>query len=172
MSTKRTLFIVRHAKSSWDIEGISDIDRPLKLRGIRAAYEMSRRLKIERRVPQVLIASPANRALHTAVIFNRVFEQKNANITIDERLYGTGIPTILKLVSEQERGIKQLMIFGHNPDFSELATKLTGESYIELPTCGLCCITFSADSWLEIAASNVVDFYTDIPKNEELKYLD
>lgn len=172
MATKRTLFIVRHAKSSWDTEGISDIDRSLKLRGIRAAYEMSRRLKIERQIPQVFIASPANRALHTAVIFNRVFEQKNSKIVIDERLYGTGIPTILKLISEQDRSIKKLMIFGHNPDFSELATKLTGGTYVELPTCGVCCITFNSDSWMEISASNIVDFYIDIPKNKELKYLD
>jgi len=172
MSIRRTLYIVRHAKSTWDIEGISDIDRPLKLRGIRAAYEMSRRLKIERHFPQKIIASPANRALHTAVIFHRVFEQKKLTVDIDERLYATGVATIKRLVAQQQSDIKRLMIFGHNPDFSELATNLTGEGYVELPTCGLCAITFEADDWSSISAGKMVQFFTDIPKNKELKYLD
>lgn len=172
MSAKKTLFIVRHAKSSWDVEGISDIDRPLKLRGIRAAYEMSRRLKIELQLPDKLVASPANRAVHTAIIFNRVFEKKSSKIIIDDRLYGTGLPTIKRLIAEQSDALKKLMIFGHNPDFSELATKLTGGSYIELPTCGLCCITFEAEKWDAISSNNVIDFYTDAPKKKELRYLD
>lgn len=172
MSTKRTLLVVRHAKSSWEMEGVSDIDRPLKHRGIRAAYEMSRRLKIECLVPEKLIASPANRALHTAVIFNRVFEHRNAKLFIDERLYATGVSTIMRLISEQDEACKRLMIFGHNPDFSELSSRLTGSSYIELPTCGVCCIHFESASWGSISAANMIDYYTDKPKNKELKYLD
>jgi phosphohistidine phosphatase SixA len=92
---KKELFIVRHAKSSWDLENISDIDRPLSLRGIRNAYEMARHLKIERNIPELFISSPANRALHTATIFLNVFELLFDKLKIDNRLYGLGVHDIL-----------------------------------------------------------------------------
>ena len=164
MSVKRTLFIVRHAKSSWDLEGVSDIDRPLKLRGIRAAYEMARRIKIDLKTPELLISSPATRALHTAIIFQRVFEKKFKHFKIDERLYGTGVGAIKRLISEQPGEIKKLMIFGHNPDFSDLATMLSGNSFIELPTCGICRIDFEMDTWKEISAAKPKEAHVDFPK--------
>jgi phosphohistidine phosphatase len=164
MSVKRTLYIVRHAKSSWDIEGISDIDRPLKLRGIRAAYEMARRIKIDRYLPDLLVTSPANRALHTATIFMRVFEHKFDKLKISEKLYGTGVGVIKKVVASQPDTVRKLMIFGHNPDFSDFATMLSGNSYIELPTCGICRIIFEMDSWSDISKAKVKDSYIDYPK--------
>lgn len=168
MSTKKTLFIVRHAKSSWDLENISDIDRPLKLRGIRDAYEMARRVKIERQIPDMLISSQAIRALHTADIFVRVFEINYDNLKIDERLYGTGVGVIRKIISEQPASIKRLMIFGHNPDFSELATVLTGEHYFEVPTCGIVKLEFDAADWASISHENMKKMSFDYPKKEHL----
>jgi phosphohistidine phosphatase len=164
MSAKRTLYIVRHAKSSWDVEGISDIDRPLKLRGVRAAYEMARRIKIEQLMPDLIITSPANRALHTAIIFHRVFEKKFSAIKIDERLYGTGTGAIKKVISEQPDDVKRIMVVGHNPDFSDLATMFSGNSFIELPTCGVCRVTFSMDKWSEMSSGKVTDSFIDFPK--------
>lgn len=164
--TLRTLFIVRHAKSSWDLENISDIDRPLKLKGIRDAYEMARRVKIERQLPDLLISSPAIRALHTADIFTRVFEIKYAQLKIDERIYGGGIRIIKKLISEQVSTVKRLMIFGHNPDFSELASVLTGKSYFEVPTCGLARIVFKAPDWASVSSENMQSMSLDFPKKE------
>lgn len=164
MVLKRTLFVIRHAKSSWDYEDISDMDRHLKIRGIRDAYDMARREKIERRLPELLISSPALRALHTATIFMRVFELKFSRFKIDSRLYGNGYSVIRKVIGEQDENIKRLMIFGHNPDFSELATVLSGESFVDLPTCGLFRITFEAPDWKSISPGNMIDSYFDFPK--------
>ena len=164
MSVKRTLFIVRHAKSSWDLEGVSDIDRPLKLRGIRAAYDMARRIKIDRKIPDLLITSPANRAMHTAVIFQRVFEKKFRQFKIDERLYGTGIGVIKKVIAEQPDEVKRLMIFGHNPDFSDLATMMSGNSFIELPTCGICRIDMEMETWKDYSNCVIKETHVDFPK--------
>jgi phosphohistidine phosphatase len=162
----KTLFIVRHAKSSWDLENISDIDRPLKLKGIRDAYEMARRVKIERQFPDLLISSPAIRALHTADIFTRVFEMKYAQLKIDERIYGGGSGIIKQLISEQVSSVKRLMIFGHNPDFSELASVLSGKSYFEVPTCGLVRIVFKAADWASVSNENMQSMSFDFPKKE------
>ena len=164
MSVKRTLFIVRHAKSSWDIEGISDIDRSLKLRGIRAAYDMARRIKINHLEIDLLISSPADRALHTASIFMRVFEHKFSKLKVDERLYGTGVGVIKQVITSQPEKVRKLMIFGHNPDFSDLATKFAGNSYIELPTCGVCQLIFEMDSWADISSQKLIECIIDFPK--------
>ncbi len=169
METERVLFIVRHAKSSWDYENVSDVDRPLKLKGIRDAYEIARQVKLERVLPTLLISSPAIRALHTANIFLRVFEQKFNQLVIDERLYGSGVGVIKKVIGEQDTKHNRLMIFGHNPDFSELASVLAGKTYIDLPTCGLCKIIFNSSDWKSICSSSVVKATYGYPVHDTLE---
>ena len=163
---KRVLYIVRHAKSSWDYEEISDIDRPLKHRGIRNAYEMARRLKIERNIPELLISSPANRALHTATIFLTVFEKDYSGLRIDHHLYGQGMNSVLNTIMAQPPEIKKLAIFGHNPDFSQLVAQFVSEPFIELPTCGMAVFTFNCNSWSDISKDTVVSELVDFPKKE------
>ena len=70
----KKLYIVRHGKSTWDYESTSDIDRPLKERGIKDAYSMSERLLDKIQIPELIISSNAIRALHTATIFARTFK--------------------------------------------------------------------------------------------------
>jgi phosphohistidine phosphatase len=169
MSSERILFIVRHAKSSWDYEDVSDLDRPLKLKGVRDAYETARQIKLDGNLPVRLISSPAIRALHTASIFMRVLELKFTYLAIDERLYSSGVSVIKKVISEQDSHITKLMIFGHNPDFSELASALSGKPYVEMPTCGLCKIFFDTDNWGSISSSQVKEVVYGYPVNENLE---
>jgi phosphohistidine phosphatase len=163
---KKELFIVRHAKSSWDLDNISDIDRPLSLRGIHNAYEMARRLKIERNIPELFITSPANRALHTAAIFINVFELPYDKLKIDTRIYGHGIQEILAIIKEQPPEVKKLIIFGHNPDFTELARIFTKKPIFEIPTCGVVLFTFNCSNWPEIGKETLVSEFIDSPKKE------
>jgi phosphohistidine phosphatase len=166
MSSKKTLYIVRHGKSSWDYENISDIDRPLKLRGIRNSYEMARRLKIDCKVPEVFISSPANRAMHTAAIFLNVYELPFDKLHINEDLYGRGVGEILKVVRSQPSSVGKLMIFGHNPDFSEIARTFAKKPFVELPTCGIAIFDFSCSDWKDISQENMEYEYYDFPKKE------
>ena len=166
MAVKKKLYVIRHAKSSWDYENISDIDRPLKLRGIRNAYEMARRLKIERNIPEILISSPANRALHTASIFINVFEQSYTKLKIDERLYGNGPDTIKELINSQPPEINKLAIFGHNPDFSMIARQFSKKSIFELPTCGIAIFSYDCKDWKDIGKDSLVSEFFDFPKKE------
>jgi len=163
MALIKEIFLVRHAKSSWDYENISDIDRHLKLKGIRNAYEMARRLKIERNLPEAFICSPANRALHTAIIFLSVFEIPYNKLTIDKRLYGYGKHEILELVKSQDDNIHKLMIFGHNPDFTEIARIFATDPVDELPTTGIAIFEFKCRKWSEISGSNVTYELFDFP---------
>ncbi len=167
MSEKKEIFIVRHGKSSWEMNDISDIDRPLKLRGIRNAYEMARRLKIERKVPQVFISSPANRALHTAIIFLTVFELPYNKLIIDKRLYGNGLKEILDLIKSQPDDFSKLMIFGHNPDFTELVRKYAKSTIFEIPTCGIAKFDFRCEKWSKIGKEAVISEFLDFPGKED-----
>ena len=81
--TMKTLFIVRHGKSSWDYETVKDIDRPLGERGIHDAEKVAGRLRKSGRKPELMISSPATRALHTATIFQRILEIPDKNFKID-----------------------------------------------------------------------------------------
>jgi len=81
----KTLYIVRHAKSSWEYQGVEDIDRPLKKRGIKDAYLMSKFLSKRINKPDVFISSVANRALHTSVIFCQNFNYPLSNLKIKKR---------------------------------------------------------------------------------------
>ena len=83
----KTLYIVRHAKSSWAYKGIEDIDRPLKKRGIKDAHLMSKFLSKKIEKTDVFVTSSANRALHTAIIFCEKFSFPHANLQIKRQLY-------------------------------------------------------------------------------------
>jgi len=166
MPLKKKLFIVRHAKSTWDYESVSDIDRPLKLSGIQNAYEMARRLKISRNIPEYLITSPANRALHTANIFLNVFELSYDKLKIEPQFYSQGTEEIFSFLKSMPSNWSRVMIFGHNPDFSELARYFAKQPIIELPTCGIIIFTFECKDWSDISRKNLKTESLDFPKKD------
>lgn len=153
---KKTLQIVRHAKSSWDYENIADIDRPLKPKGILRAYQASQNLKQNNLIPQMMISSPANRALHTAIIFSRVLDFPLNQLFISQLLYDTGMQQILELIRYTRDEISSLMIFGHNPDFTGIVNHFAGKSIGNLPTAGVVTFVFETDQWKNISM-NVVE---------------
>jgi phosphohistidine phosphatase len=127
---------------------------------------MARRLKIDCNVPELFISSPANRALHTASIFLNVYELSYSNLQVDERLYGCGYKEILKVVKSQHPTINKLMIFGHNPDFSELASTFAKNTFADLPTCGIAIFEFNCSNWEDISKKNMENEYFDFPNKE------
>jgi phosphohistidine phosphatase len=166
MSRSKTLHIVRHAKSSWDYENISDLDRPLKPRGINDAHEMARRMKIRNTLPSLMISSPANRAFHTAMIFARVFELPFSQLYIDPDIYSSDVNTLVRMIKKLDEKFPSVMIFGHNPEFSSLADFLVRDPVDDLPTCGMVSISFDTDKWKEISKDRVTDVFFDYPKKE------
>ena len=83
----KTIYIVRHAKSSWEYQGIKDMDRPLKKRGINDAYLVSSILKEKILKPDAFITSSAIRALSTAVVFCNNFGFPLSRLKINKSLY-------------------------------------------------------------------------------------
>ena len=165
MAEEKILFIVRHGKSTQDYLSVSDIDRPLKDRGIKDAHEMAGRIVKRDLYPDVIISSPAVRALHTAIIFSRVIGLPADEIVINEELYLADYEEILSVVKATDNSRKALMIFGHNPGFTDLVNHLSGLEIDNLPTTGLAVLRFKADRWNDISKKHLTSEFVDFPHN-------
>lgn len=166
MAKDKILFIGRHAKSSWDFPDRVDIDRPLSGRGLEDAYNMAGRMKKKGDMPEKIISSPASRALHTAVIFARTLNFPLADLQITEDLYMTGEDAVFQIISGINSNVKSLMIFGHNPDFTNLANHFLRDQISNIPTCGMVRVRFGVSEWDKISRSNLVDYLFDFPKKK------
>jgi len=164
---KKVLHMVRHAKSSWEVDGIADIDRSLKPKGIRHAYEIARRLKLNHLVPERILSSPADRALHTAIIFARIFELPLHCLQVSEALYDSSAREIIELVKSADDQIQSLMLFGHNPDFTDVVNHFVHSPVEVVPTSGAVSMIFQTDKWKEISASKLQSSYFNFPAKEE-----
>ena len=162
----KQLFIVRHGKSSWDCGNISDIDRPLKERGVTDGYLIAERLLAKQLIPQKIMSSPAIRALHSSTIFARVFKYTYQNIEINEAIYIADINKILSLIKHTPNHIESLMVFGHNPTFTDLSNHFLNKAIENVPTTGLVWLKFKINDWAKIDKSNLVEYFFDYPKNQ------
>ena len=158
------LFLTRHAKSSWSNSGLTDIDRPLNTRGKRAAPFMGRLIVDKGEKPELLISSPANRALSTAKIFGEAMGLVENDIIIDRTIYGADAKQLLELVQDQVDLYKSIMLFGHNPTFTLFVNLLTGSNIINVVTCGVVRIDFEFSSWTDIDFGSGRLAYYEYPK--------
>lgn len=95
----RHLFIVRHGKSDWSDPELRDIDRPLKNRGVRNAYSMAEFIKGKGVKPELLISSPAARALNTASIFFRILQMNPDEMIVDDQMYHAGPNEMIEIIT-------------------------------------------------------------------------
>ena len=160
---KRTLFLVRHAKSSWDEVALPDKERPLADRGKRDAPMMGKRLAKRQVKPDLILSSPARRALSTAEIIAKELHYRAEDIVVDERLYATEADMLLGVIGELSDKLKCVMLFGHNPEFADLAQRLSNEPAL-MPTCAVAQLTFESKSWSSIGSTKPAEVLFDYPK--------
>ena len=141
----KTLFLLRHAKSSWKDESLPDFERPLNRRGKHAAERIGRYLKHEVIVPELVLSSPALRARET---IERVAKAATwtPEVLFDQRIYEAGGLRLLDVVSQIENERKTALLVGHNPGIQELLMLLTGESK-KVPTAALLKIELKSSKW-------------------------
>ena len=142
----KTLFLVRHAKSSRDDPALADKERPLNDRGMRDAPKMGERLATHDVRPDLILSSPAVRALATAEIIARKLGYKVKDIVVEERLYAAAPDDLLEVVHELGDKPKRVMLFGHNPELTELAHRLSSK-VTDMPTCAVAEFSFDTKSW-------------------------
>ncbi|MBK8043102.1 MAG: histidine phosphatase family protein [Haliscomenobacter sp.] len=141
----KTVYFVRHAKSSWSNESLRDIDRPLNKRGLRDAPLMARILREKGVKPDLFLSSPAKRALTTAEIFAAGLDVDA--IRVEPQLYEAFPEDVLRVVQGVEDAVQTLFVFGHNPTFFVLANRFSKSELDNVPTCGIVCVEAHIDSW-------------------------
>ena len=160
---KKKLLLVRHAKSSWDDVTLSDKERPLAGRGKRDAPMMGERLAKRQVKPDLILSSPACRALSTAGIIAKELGYRAEDIVVDERLYATEADMLLGVIGELSDKLKCVMLFGHNPEFADLAQRLSNEPAL-MPTCAVAQFTFESTPWSSIGSTKPTEVLLDYPK--------
>lgn len=161
----KKLFLIRHAKSDWADPGIKDFDRPLNHRGLRDAPVMARRLKDILKHVDILISSPALRAKTTAAFFSELYSTSKNNVLHDPRIYDAGFSQLLQVVNELDNKYHVVLLFGHNPGFSDLTTYLGG-MHIDMPTCSIAELEFEVESWSMVSANSGKLASFDYPKKD------
>lgn len=160
----KTLYLIRHAKSSWNIEGLEDIDRHLNHRGYADAHEMGTRLKKDIR-ESYIVSSPAIRAISTALIFSRYLDHDPSRIHIEPKLYATGPHEYRDVIAKLPEDKHTILLFGHNPVITEVVNILCNTNMDEMPTCAIAGIQFGDVTWKKAAASTGKLALYDFPKN-------
>ena len=162
----KRLTLVRHSKSDWSLPGQQDWDRALNKRGQRDAPEMARRLRARKLKPDVILSSPAVRALATATIMARELKVAASIVRQDERLYLAGPADMLAVIRELGGSARHLMVFGHNPGITDFANRLSaGDRIDNMPTSAVFTATFAIQDWSELDWGNGQDAQFDYPKN-------
>lgn len=144
----KTLFILRHAKSSWKDEDIPDHDRPLNKRGKQDAPRMGALLRSEDLLPDLIISSTAKRARDT-VKYAAEESGYGGDILWSESLYAAEPQAYIDILRGLPAGYERVMVVGHNPGLEELVAMLTDE-WEPLPTAALAEISLKIDSWADI----------------------
>ncbi len=147
----KTLYILRHAKSSWDDSSLADFDRPLNGRGINTAPFIGEVMARKGVRANLIISSPAKRAMQTAILVKEA-SGSNAPIQYDERIYEASTQTLKLLISQIGEEIESVLIVGHNPGMAGLIDYFTGRSE-EMPTAALAAIALEIDTWAQAAAN-------------------
>ncbi|HEY1392225.1 MAG TPA: histidine phosphatase family protein [Methylibium sp.] len=143
----KSLLLVRHAKSSRDDPSLPDRERPLNERGLQDAPGMGKRLAKRKLKPDLIVASPALRALTTAQLMADEIGYARKDIVVEERLYASSAGQLLAVIHALDKKLSCVMLFGHNPEFTDLAHSLSGE-IIDLPTCAVAEFRYAA--WRDV----------------------
>ncbi len=160
----KTLYLVRHAKASWEEPGVSDADRPLIPKGVKRTklvvdFLLKRGTSID-----LIVSSPAVRALETAKIVAAGLNYPLNKIKTDRKIYDGYYDRILDIIYGTPNDLDSLMIFGHNPTITNLANLFLHPGIEAMPTSCIVCLSFNADKWEEIPSNEAIQEFVIFPK--------
>lgn len=145
----KKIFLIRHAKSSWDDSTLSDHERPLTERGINDISIMGNLLKSKNIYPDLIISSTAERAHQTAIKFSEILDY-DSKIKYDSRIYEATTQNLLEVTSEIDDNFISVFLFGHNPGLVNFANFLSNQSILNMPTCSIVGFDLMIESWKKL----------------------
>ena len=147
----KTIYFLRHAKSSWKYPDLDDFERPLNKRGRKNAPFMGRILKKLKVAPDLVLSSPANRAATTARMIAAKIRYPLEKIRYSESIYEFSENALIAVIKQIDDGVNTAMIVGHNPATNGLANYIGDQPIGNIPTSGVCCIELDISSWANIS---------------------
>ena len=160
----RELYILRHAKSSWDDLTLADFDRPLNSRGREDAPLMGRHLAKLEIKPDLILSSPAKRAKKTAKIVAKELAYEKKEIEFVEMIYEASVQSLLYLLAQLPKSAERVMLVGHNPGLTQLANALGDTMIDNIPTAGVVGIALQLSKWEESHRAKGHTILFDYPK--------
>jgi phosphohistidine phosphatase len=166
----KRLYLLRHAKSSWEDPTLADHDRPLARRGRRAATVMAEHLRRKGIAPELVLCSPSRRTRQTLTRIAPGLGE-NADVQIESELYAASAADLIEVLHGVPDEVESVMLIGHNPGIQDLALSLArGGSEIarvrsKFPTAALATLELNG-SWRELAPGSAE--LTSLVKPKEL----
>ncbi len=162
----KTLYLMRHAKSSWSFDELNDQERPLNDRGRDDAPRMGQALAARHIRPDRLVSSPAVRAMSTAVLVARELKFPSADIVVEPTIYQADMDTLLTVIRAQPDAAQSVLLTGHNPTITDVANQLSPSPLSDdMPTGAVVCLHFKTDKWADVKLANAKFYFYDYPKN-------
>ena len=149
MKCMKILYLVRHAKSSWEYN-VEDHKRPLKKRGVKDAFLVCKTLKNKEVSPFLILSSDAVRAKTTAELFIKNLELDSVDFSLKKSLYDFSGNQLMNVITSCDNSIDKLMVFGHNYAITNFVNTYGSKEIDNVPTCGFVEIHFEIDSWEQL----------------------
>lgn len=150
----KTIYLVRHAKSSWQHPGQKDYERPLLESGIERTQKVTGFLLKKGVKPGLIISSHAVRAFETARLLAKALSYPEEAIQQDRQIYLGTEDNLLNIISTLPEELDSVMMVGHNPVMTGFAQMLQARIAEDLPTSAAVGISFETDDWTRILLSN------------------
>ncbi len=170
---KRTLVLIRHAKSDWGNPTLRDYDRPLNERGLRDAPELGRRLREDLRLaPAKVLSSTARRAAETTHGVLQSLGLSKMAVQWEDKMYHASPDTLESVLFGVDDTYRTVFMVAHNPGISEFAHQLVPQLPLsEMPTCCAVAIETDAAGWQDLPRAKNTLLFIDTPKQPSEKTL-
>ncbi|BDS13650.1 SixA phosphatase family protein [Aureispira anguillae] len=160
----KTLYLVRHAKSSWKDLSLKDIDRPLNKRGMRDAPFMGKLMHRKGIFPDKIITSPAKRAQLTAKEFALQLGYQWDNTQVLATIYEASAYDLVNIVQHLDDQWQEVMLFGHNPSYTVFTNFYAIPELDNVPTGAVVAIQFPVDTWAAVTPKNGQLHFFEYPR--------
>jgi len=161
---RKTVYIMRHGKSSWEDFSVDDHNRVLLEEGIKKTNKVANYLKSMNVKPNLILSSTAVRALETSKLVASKLGNTEEEVKTSKKIYHAVAEDIFDELYGLDNSIDFVMIFGHNPTFTDFINLFNKPEIYNLPTSGVAAISFKTDKWEEIANSNFKVEFVVTPK--------
>ena len=163
----KKLYLMRHAKSDWNGYYVTDFERGLNKRGLKAAPLMGEVLYNMGIRPDLIVSSPATRAKMTAKLVAEQLHYPKEKILFDERIYEAGVAELLEVIHTLPENTDEVLLVGHNPGMTSLINTLGDMGLENLPTAGLVGMAFDLESFMDISPHSGELLFYEYPKKHK-----